>query len=175
MKISGIYSALTLPQRLRAMVSAFGRSDHEELDKLADSSRDGFRSQPKVKFHFLHLSHLAALHNSFLLEPCAIWLFSQTISPEEVRSFDPAEREALESCRIKAVEEAASVEAAFTAQVTAAGISASDWQSFRERLLDTGAKSLLRVFLGKVTGHELPHMVAQYRDAIEGYLFKEST
>jgi len=173
MKISATYAALTTPQRLRAMVSAFGRTDHQELDRLAESSRDGLCSIPRVKLHFQRLTHLAALHNSLLLEPCAVWLMSQTFSPEEARNLNIRESDAIASCRTDSLVEAASIEAAFTGRVTAAGITTTDWQTFRERLLGNPAKFLLQEFLSKVAGHEQPAMVAQYEEAIEGYLFKE--
>lgn len=174
MNAASIYSSLTMPQRLRAMVSAFGRSDHDEVDRLVDTSPDGCGSIRKVKYHFGNLSHLAAIHNSFLLEPCAEWLFSQTFSPEETRDLSAKEREAVEITRTKSLVDAASVEAAFTGRITEEGISASDWKSFRERLLDRGAKFLLEELLCKAAGYEDPALVAQYKDAIEGYLFKDA-
>jgi hypothetical protein len=172
MKISATYAALTLPQRLRAMVSAFGRSDGDELDRLADTSRDGNHSVQKVKHHFRGLAHLAGLHNSLLLEPLAVWLFGQTFSPEDLRSMDAGECQAIEISRAKSLEEAASVEAAITGRIADAGISASDWQSFRERLLDKGAIFLLAAFLHKAAGHENPALAAQYREVVENYVFK---
>lgn len=68
----------------------------------------------------------------------------------------------------------ASIEAAFTGRIASAGISAPDWQSFRERLLGAGAKELLRAFLTKAAGCEDHVLVAQFHDAIEGYLFKDT-
>ena len=83
MKTTSVHACLTMPQRLRAMVFAFGRADQEELDGLAASSSDGCYTVFKVRHQFIRLTHLAALHNSLLLEPCAVWLFGQTFSPEE--------------------------------------------------------------------------------------------
>lgn len=179
MKVSAVYPSITMPQRLRAMVSAFARSDSEELDKLENTSRDGCYSLPKVKFHFRSLSHLAALHNSFLLEPCTVWLWGQTLSTEEIRILDEQERHSVETSRVQAIAEAASIEAAsieaaFSGRIAESGISADDWQSFRERLLDPGPILLLRQFLCKTAGHETPALVAQYKDAIEGYVFKDA-
>lgn len=174
MKTAAVYSGLTMPQRLRAMVSAFGRADQEELDKLAESSRDGCYTMPKVKRHFYTLLHLATLHNSLLLESCAVWLLGQTFSPEETRDLSAAESRTIELSRTQSLAEAASIETAFTGRITSAGISAPDWQSFRERFLGDGAKELLGTFLGKTTGRENPDLVGQYKAAIEGYLFKET-
>ena len=174
MKTATLYPSLTLSQRLRAMTSAVGRADQEELDRLAESSRDGRYTIPKVKYHLCLLRHLAALHNSLLLEPCANWIMSQTFSPEEARSLNAAESRALAWSRTQSLAEAASIEAAFTARITGTGISSTDWQSFRERLLGEGAKHLLQMFLSKAAGHENPGTVTQYSEAIEGYLFKDA-
>jgi len=174
MKVPAVYPSLTLPQRLRAMVSACARSDSDELDRLANTTRDGCYSLPKVSLHFRSLSHLAALHNSFLLEPCAVWLWGQTFSPEEIQVLDAQERHAVEDSHTQAIAEAASIEAAFTGRIEEAGISGNDWQSFRERLLDPGAKLLLRQFLSKAAGHETPALVAKYKGAIGGYIFKDA-
>lgn len=106
MKTATVYSGLTMPQRLRAMVFAFGRADQEELDKLAESSRDGCYTMPKVKRHFCTLQHLASLHNSLLLEPCAVWLMGQTFSPEETRNLSAAEIKAIEVCHTQSLAEA---------------------------------------------------------------------
>ena len=173
MKTATLYASLTMPQRLRAMVFAFGRADEEEIDRLAASSSDGSYTVWKVGHHFLHLTHLAALHNGLLLEPCAGWLLGQTFSSEETRNLSEVETKAIEVSRNDSLAEAASIEAAFTARITAAGIAASDWQTFRERLLSESAKHILQVFLAKAAGREDPGLVAQYHDAIEGYLFKD--
>lgn len=170
---TAVYSSLTMPQRLRAMVCAFGRADHEELERLADSSPDGCGTIQKVKYHFRNLSQLAAIHNLWLLEPCANWLFSQTISAEEVCNFDARELEDIQLLRNKSILEAASAEAAFAGRINDIGITAPDWQAFRERLLGPGAKVLLQLFLQKTSGRENPDLVAQYEEALEGYLFKD--
>ncbi len=91
MKTTTVYSSLTMPQRLRAMVFAFGRADQEEIEKLAASSNDGHYTIWKVRHHFVTLSHLAALHNSLLLEPCTVWLFGQMFSPVEFRTLSAAD------------------------------------------------------------------------------------
>ncbi len=174
MKTATLYASLTLPQRLRAMVSAFGRADNEEFEKLTDSADTGCYSVRKVKHHLGGLAHLAAIHNTWLLEPCAKWLFSQTISAEEARHFSAGEVEVIQSFRIQSLVEAASIEAAFTARLTAVGIAASDWQAFRERFLGAPAKHLLELFLPRTAGRQDPVLVAQCRDAIEGYLFKDT-
>jgi len=174
MKTTTVYSGLNMSQRLRAMVFAFGRADQEEIEKLAASSTDGNYTVWKVRHHFITLSHLAALHNSLLLEPCTVWLFGQMFSPSEIQNLSTAETKAIEVTRHKSLAEAASVEAAFTGRITAAGISPPDWQIFRERLLGEGAKHLLQEFLTKAAGREDSVLVAQYHDAIEGYLFKDA-
>ena len=174
MKTTALYSSLTMPQRLRAMASAFGRSDQPELERLTDTSPDGRCSVPRVKLRFNHLKHLAALHNSLLLEPCAVWLFVQTFSLEEAHSLSAAESKALETSLAESLAKAATIQVAFTARVTGAGITAADWQAFRERFLSDGSKHLLRDFLSKAAGCENPGLVAQYHEAIEGYLFKDA-
>ena len=73
----------------------------------------------------------------------------------------------------RSLAEAASIEAAFTGRITAAGMSSSDWQTFRGRLLGQGAKLLLQEFLRMAAGRQDPTLVAQYHDAIEGYLFED--
>jgi hypothetical protein len=171
---TAVYSSLTMPQRLRAMVCAFGRADHEELDRLADSSPDGCGTIQKVKHHFRNLSHLATIHNVWLLDPCANWLFSQTISAEEVCDCDARELQATELFRNQSIVEAASVEAAFAGRINGIGITTPDWQAFRERLLGPGAKVLLQLFMPKTSGREDPDLVAQYEEALEGYLFKDA-
>jgi hypothetical protein len=50
----------------------------------------------------------------------------------------------------------------------------ADRVTFRERLLGKGAKLLLKEFLRMAAGCEDPVLVAQYHDAIEGYLFKDA-
>lgn len=170
---TAIYSSLTMTHRLRAMVCAFGRADHEELERLADSSPDGGGSIQKVKHYFRNLSQLAAIHNLWLLDPCANWLFSQTISAEEAGNFDARALEAAELIRNQSIVEAASVEAAFAGKINGTGITAPDWQAFRERLLGPGAKVILQLFLPKTSGREDPDLVAQYEETLEGYLFKD--
>ena len=172
MKTATLYASLTMPQRLRTMTSAFGRADQEELDRLVDTSREGSYAIPKVKHHLCKLWHLAALHNSLLLEPCALWLFAQTFSPHELPELNPSETHTIAQCGTQSLAEAASIEAAFTAGITGAGIGAPDWQSFRERLLDHPSKHILQVFLTHAVGHENPDRIAEYREVIEGYLFK---
>jgi hypothetical protein len=174
MKTTTVYSSLKLPQRLRAMVFAFSRADHVELDRLAAASPDGNYTVGKARHLFVRLSHLAALHNSLLLEPCAVWLMGQTFSPVEIQTSSPAETKEIEVTLHRSLAEAASIEAAFTGRITAAGISPSDWQTFRECLLGKGAKLLLQEFLTKAAGLEDPVLVARYHDAIEGYLFKDA-
>jgi hypothetical protein len=93
---------------------------------------------------------------------------------KEIQTLSAAETKAIEVTRHKSLAEAASVEAAFTGRITAAGISPPDWQIFRERLLGQGAKHLLQEFLTKAAGREDPTLVAQYHDAIEGYVFKDA-
>ena len=174
MKTTTLYSSLKLPQRLRAMVFAFSRADHAELDRLAAASPDGYYTVGKARHQFVLLGHLAALHNSLLLEPCAAWLFSQTFGPEETRQLSAMEAKAIEVSRHRSLAEAASIEAAFIGRITAAGMSSSDWQTFRERLLGEGAKLLLQEFLRMAAGRQDPALVAQYHDAIEGYVFKDA-
>lgn len=174
MKIAALYSSLTMPQRLRAMVSAFGRADQPECEKLAATSPDGNYTVRRVDAHFQRLSHLAALHNSFLLEPCLTWIFAQVFSPEEIRSLSPAEQEGRETILKKSLTEAASMDAAFTARITEAGITAPDWQAFRERLLDDSSKFLLGEFLRKAAGWDNPAFTAQISESIEGYLFPDA-
>jgi hypothetical protein len=174
MRTTTLYSSLKLPQRLRAMVFAFSRADHAELHRLAAASPDGYYTVEKVRHQFVRLGHLAALQNSLLLEPCAAWLFSQMFSTEETRQLSATEAKAIEVSRHRSLAEAASIEAAFTGQTTAAGMSSSDWQTFRERLLRQGTKLLLKDLLTKAAGHEDPTLVAQYHGAIEGYLFKDA-
>jgi hypothetical protein len=174
MKTTTLYSSLKLPQRLRAMVFAFSRADHAELDRLAAASPDGYYTVGKARHQFVRLSHLAALHNSLLLEPCAAWLFSQTFGPEETRQLSAMEAKAIEVSRYRSLAEAASIDAAFTGRITTSGISSSDWQTFRERLLGQGTKLLLKDILTKAAGHEDPTLVAQYHGAIEGYVFKDA-
>lgn len=154
------------------MTSAFGRADQEELDRLAETSRDGFYTVSKVKHHLCNLWHLAALHNSMLLEPCALWLFAHTVSPHELPELSTAETQAIAKCYKQSLAEGASIEAAFTARTTGAGIGTPDWQIFRERLLGDPAKDMLQLFLTHAVGHENPDTVAEYSEAIEGYLFK---
>jgi hypothetical protein len=174
MKTTTLYSSLKLPQRLRAMVFAFSRADHAELHRLAAASPDGNHTVGKVRHQFGRLTHLAALHNSLLLEPCAVWLMGQTFSPVEIQASSPAETKDIEVTLHRSLAEAASIEAAFTGRITAAGMSSSDWQTFRERLLGEGAKLLLQEFLRMAAGREDPALVAQYHGAIEGYLFKDA-
>jgi len=174
MKTTAVYSSLTMPQRLRAMVSAAGRRDDEELERLRDTSQDGYYSFRKVSRHYLSLAHLAVIHNCFLLDSCAVWLFTQMLTEEEVRNLSEELQQGIPAFRIKCLEEAASMEAAITGRVTGLGISASDWQTFRERLIGHGAKELLQLFLPKTTGREKPALVAQWEDAIESYLFKDA-
>ena len=174
MRTTTLYSSLKLPQRLRAMVFAFSRADHAELHRLAAASSDGNHTMGKVRHQFVRLTHLAALHNSLLLEPCAAWLFSQTFGPEETGQLSATEAKAIEVSLHRSLTEAASIEAAFTGRITAAGMSSSDWQTFRERLLGEGAKLLLQEFLRMAAGRQDPALVAQYHGAIEGYLFKDA-
>jgi hypothetical protein len=174
MKTTTVYSGLNMSQRLRAMVCAFGRADQEEIEKLAASSTDGNYTVWKVRHHFITLRHLAAHHNSLLLEPCTVWLFSQMFSPVEIQASSPAEAKDIEVTLHRSLAEAASIEAAFTGRITAAGMSSSDWQTFRERLLGEGAKLLLQEFLRMAAGRQDPALVAQYHGAIEGYLFKDA-
>lgn len=173
MKTASIHSCLTMPQRLRAMILAFGRADQEELGRLAASSPDGNRAVSRVAHQFFRLTHLAVLHNGLLLDPCAVWLMGQTLHPGDMDSLSAAESRAIEVSRSQSLAEAASVEAAFTGRITAAGISPPDWRSFRERFLGGGAKYLLRVFLSKAAGLEDSGLVAQYHDAIDGFLFRD--
>jgi len=93
---------------------------------------------------------------------------------KEIQTLSAAETKAIEVTRHRSLAEAASIEAAFTGQITAAGISSSDWQTFRERLLGQGTKLLLKDLLTKAAGREDPTLVAQYHDAIEGYVFKDA-
>lgn len=86
----------------------------------------------------------------------------------------PKNAEPSKPSRNKAVTDGASIEAAFTGRITDAGIFAADWQALRERLLDAGGIFLLRQFLSKAVGHETPALVAQYKDVIAGYLFKDA-
>ncbi len=174
MKTTTLYSSLKLPQRLRAMVFAFSRADHAELDRLAAASPDGYYTVGKARHQFVRLGHLAALHNSLLLEPCAAWLMGQILSPEETSKLSAAENQTLELSLTGSLAEAASIEAAFTGRITAAGISPPDWQTFRERLLGQGTKLLLQLLLTKAAGREDSALVAQYHDAIEGYVFKDA-
>jgi hypothetical protein len=174
MKTTTLYSSLKLPQRLRAMVFAFSRADHAELHRLAAASSDGNHTVGKALHQFGRLTHLAALHNSLLLEPCAVWLMGQTFSPVEIQTSSPAETKDIEVTLQRSLAEAASIEAAFTSRITAAGMSSSDWQAFRERLLGEGSKHLLQVFLSKAARHEDPTLVAQYYGAIEGYVFGDA-
>ena len=174
MKTTTLYSSLKLPQRLRAMVFAFSRADHAELHRLAAASPDGNNTVGKARYQFVRLHHLAALHNSLLLEPCAVWLMGQTFRPVEIQTSSPAETKDIEVTRHRSLAEAASIEAAFTGRITAVGMSSTDWQTFRERLLGQGAKLLLKDLLTKAAGHEDPALVAPYHGAIEGYLFKDA-
>ena len=174
MKTITLDASLKLPQRLRAMVFAFSRADHAELHRLAAASSDGNHTVGKARHQFGRLTHLAALHNSLLLEPCAVWLMGQTFSPVEIQTSSPAETKDIEVTLHRSLSEAASIEAAFTGRITAAGMSSSDWQTFRERLLGEGAKLLLQEFLRMAAGCEDPALVAQYHDAIEGYVFKDA-
>lgn len=128
----------------------------------------------KVKHHFSKLSQLAAIHNLWLLDPCANWLFIQTMSGQEVGNFDGLALEAIEHIRDQSIVDAASVEAAFTVKIDGIGITTPDWQAFRERLLGPGAKVILQLFLPKTSGREDPDLVAQYEEALEGYLFKDA-
>jgi hypothetical protein len=174
MKTTTLYSSLKLPQRLRAMVFAFSRADHAELHRLAAASPDGNHTMGKVRHQFVRLTHLAALHNSLLLEPCAVWLMGQTFSPVEIQTSSPAETKDIEVTLHRSLAQAASIEAAFTGRLTAAGMSSSDWQTFRERLLGQGTKLLLKHLLTKAAGHEDTILVAQYHGAIEGYVFEDA-
>ena len=106
------------------------------------------------------------------LEACALWLLTQTFSPHELPDLSAAETQALAKCRTQSLAEAASIEAAFTARITHAGIAPSDWQAFRERFLDTSSQVMLQRFLPYAAGHENPDIVAKYSEAIEGYFFK---
>lgn len=81
--------------------------------------------------------------------------------------------EASELIRNQSIIEAASVEAAFAGRINGIGITATDWQAFRERLLGPGSKVILQLFLPKTSGRENPDLVAQYEEALEGYLFKD--
>lgn len=144
MKTNSVHSCLTMPQRLRAMILAHVRWDQEEFDRLAASSSDGCYTVWKVRHQFVCLSHLAALHNGLLLEPCAVWLMGQTFSPEETRNLSAAEIKALQVSRNESLAEAASVEAAFTGRLSSAGISSPDWKIFRERLLVSPRNTCLR-------------------------------
>ncbi len=125
-----------------------------------------------MRHQFVRLHHLAALHNSLLPDPCAVWLMGQTFSAVEIQTSSAAETKDIEVTLHRSLAEAASIEAAFTGRITAPGISPPEWQTFRERFLGEGAKLLLQEFLTKVAGREEPALVAQYHDAIEGYLFK---
>ncbi len=97
---------------------------------------------------------------------------SRYSSPEENHGLSDWETKALETSRAQAIKEAASIDAAITGRVIASGITASDWQAYRERILGNGAKFLLREFLPGTEGRENPALVAPYKDAIEGYPFK---
>jgi hypothetical protein len=169
MRTTILYSCLKLPQRLRAMVFAFSRADHAELHRLATASPDGNHTVGKARHQFGRLTHLAALHNSLLLEPCAAWLFSQTFSPEETGQLSAMEAKAIEVSRHRSL-----AEAGFTGRITAAGMSSSDSQTFRESLLGEGAKLLLQEFLRMAAGRQDPALVAQYHGAIEGYVFNDA-
>jgi hypothetical protein len=98
----------------------------------------------------------------------------QTFSPVEIQTSSPAEAKDIEVTLHQSLAEAASIEAAFTGRITAAGMSSSDWQTFRERLLGGGAKLLLQEFLRMAAGREDPALVAQYHGAIAGYVFDDA-
>ncbi|MFN0128724.1 MAG: hypothetical protein ACKV19_18800 [Verrucomicrobiales bacterium] len=151
MKTNLIYSSLTTPQRLRAMVSAFTRSDTEELERLVNSAADPCRAKSRTAHHFSDLGSLAAFHNSWLLEQLTIWLLAQAFSPEERATLPAEEWQNIYIAVKSALDGAATIEAAFAQELACVGITAAEWRTFRERLLDAHTSDLIQLFLTRAT------------------------
>lgn len=156
------YKNLTMPQRFRAAVSAYGRDDMQEVKRLEDTCGEGEYTIPKLSARMGDFTIMTMTITLDLMNCLANWLLAQTLENNDFasdRAYDVADRVISQS-----LTECASIVTARNDWLESNGICLQDYDRF-----NSPASPMLAELIKHSEGKQDPGLVASYLEAIESY------
>lgn len=149
-----------MPQRFRAAISALGRDDTEELDRLTQTSGVGDYTINKLTARVADFTTMNITITLDLTNCLTDWLIAQ--KTETIRTPDSLEK--ADRIRDRARTECASIIIARNQWLKTQGISQDDFDRF-----NSSSSPMLTWFIDLSEGEQDPGLTASYLEAIEGY------
>ncbi|MCP5537543.1 MAG: hypothetical protein H7A51_15080 [Akkermansiaceae bacterium] len=156
------YNNLTMRQRLRAAVAAFGRDDMEEVNRLAETSQEGEYTIDKLNARLSDFFTISMTINLDLMNCLAKWLLAQTLDNTDFASdrtfevVDQVIRQSLTEC--------ASIIEARNTWLDTLGVSFEDFDRF-----NSPASPMLVALTKRSEGKQDPCITATYLEQIQNY------
>lgn len=156
------YKNLTMPQRFRACVAAFGRDDMEEVKRLEDTCDQGEYTIPKLSARMADFTIMTMNITLDLTNCLANWLLAQTLESNDFasdRAYGVADRVIRQS-----LTECASIVAARNEWLESQGISLQDYDRF-----NSPVSPMLAELIKRSEGKQDPAITAAYLEIIQNY------